>query len=46
MPGIHRSVALAIENAPVEMTQYMHDEIDRKWNADVGGILLGFMQVY
>ena len=40
---IQRSVALAIENIPVEMTQCMHNEIDGEWNEDVGGILLGFV---
>ena len=44
--GVHRSVALTIENAPVEITQCMHNEIESEWNEDVGGILLGFVRVY
>ena len=46
MYGIHRGVALAIENASVEVTHYMHNESDREWNEDVGGICLGFMGFY
>ena len=46
MPGIHRCVTLAIENTLVEVTQYMHDESDRKWNEDVRVICLGFMGLY
>ena len=42
MFGVHRSVALAIENALVEIIQCMHNEIESEWNEDVGGICLGF----
>ena len=30
VPGVHRSVALAIENAPVYIIVCMHNKIDRK----------------
>ena len=33
--GVYRSVALTIENAPVEITQCMHNEIESEWNEDV-----------
>ena len=46
MPGVHKCVALAIENVPVEPTQSMHNKIDRECNEDVGGIFLGFMGFY
>ena len=46
MSGIHRDIALAIENASVEVTCYMHNESDREWNKDVGGICLGSMGFY
>ena len=35
VPEVHKSVALVIENVPVELTQCMHSEIDREWNKDV-----------
>ena len=44
--GIHRGIALAIENALVEVTRYMHNESDREWDEDVGGKCLGFMGFY
>ena len=46
MCGKHRGVALAIENASVEVTRYMHNESNREWNEDVGGIFLKFMGFY
>ena len=46
MFGVHRSVALAIENAPLTMTQCMHNKIDREWNEDVGEIFLRFIEFY
>ena len=46
MFGVHISVALVIENALVEMTQYMHNEMEMEWNEDVGGISLGFVRFY
>ena len=42
--GVHRSVTLAIENAPVEITQCMHNKIDREWNEYVRGMVLGFVR--
>ena len=44
--GVHRSVALTIENAPVETTRCMHNEIESVWNKDVGGIPLGLVRFY
>ena len=44
--GVCRSVALAIENAPIVIPQCMHNKIDREWNEDVGGIFWGFVQFY
>ena len=41
--GVHISVALAIENVPVEITRCMHNRMDREWNEDVGEISLGFV---
>ena len=41
--GVQISVALAIENALVEITPCMHNEIEGELNEDVGGILLGFV---
>ena len=46
MSGIHRGIALAIENASVKVTRCIHKESDRAWNEDVGGIFLGFMGFY
>ena len=33
VPGVHKSVVLVIENVPIEITQYMHSEIEEiiKW---------------
>ena len=36
VPGVHRGVALAIENASVEVTQCFYNFRDREWNEDVG----------
>ena len=46
VPGVHKSVALAIENVLVEITWFRHSELDREWNEDVGGIFFGFMGFY
>ena len=46
MPRVHRGVALAIENALVEVTQCMHNETDRESNENAGGIFLRFMGFY
>ena len=43
---VHKSVTLAIENSLVRITTCIHNKIDRKWNEDVRGIVLGFMQFY
>ena len=37
------SVALAIENVPVEMTHCIHNVIEGEWNKNVGGLFLGFV---
>ena len=44
--GIHKGIALAIEDASVDVTHYMHNKSDREWNENVGGICLGFMKFY
>ena len=44
--GIHKGIALAIEDSLVEVTPHMHNKSDREWNEDVGGIFLGFMGFY
>ena len=46
MSEVQISVALAIENAPVEMTQCMQATIEREWNEDFRGIFLGFVRCY
>ena len=46
MSGIHKGIALAIEDASVEVNRYMHNKSDREWNEDVGGIFLVFIGFY